>query len=91
MMPCTAFTTRHSLCCSLYTLHIQMLCHMLVWAKVRKVILDEIVNAQIFSNILVYKTLLAKKKLLVDIHIKSKMFRRSYNIGESRYLQIKAV
>jgi hypothetical protein len=39
-----------------------MLCHMLVWAKVRKVILNEIVNAQIFSNILVCKTLLAKKK-----------------------------
>jgi hypothetical protein len=70
-MPCTAFTTRHFLCCSLYALHIQMLCHMLMWGKVRKVVSDETVNVQIFSNILVWKTLVVKK-LLVDLQIEMK-------------------
>jgi len=50
MMPCTAFITRHSQCCSLYTLHIQMLCHMLMWGKVRKTTLDA--RGNWFSNFL---------------------------------------
>jgi hypothetical protein len=77
MMPCTAFTTRHFLCCSLYTLHIQVLCHMLVWGKVRKTVSDETFNVQIFSNIS-----FVAKKLLVDLQIEAKMFKRSCNIKE---------
>jgi hypothetical protein len=61
MMPCTAFTTRHFLCCSLYALHIQMLCHMLMWGKVRKVVSAETVNET-----------LVVKKLLVDLQIETK-------------------